>query len=527
MDVVVVGAGLSGLYMLHKLRAQGLSTVVLEANSDVGGTWYANRYPGARVDVESFGYSYSFDPDLEQEFEWSERFATQPELLRYFQHVAERFDLRKDIAFDTSVTSAQYDESGRRWQVRTERGDTVTTRFLVMATGSLSAAKMPEIPGLESFRGVSYHTAQWPVEEVDFTGQRVGVIGTGSSGVQVIPLIAEQAAELTVFQRTPAYALPAHNRPLRPGEGTSAKSDYPAYRKAARESGFGVPMEPPTKSALEASAEEREQAFEEAWQAGGLTALVGTFTDIQTDLDANALAMEFLHRKIAEAATDLQTAADLTPQYPFWSKRPCLNTGYYDAFNRPNVRLVNLQREPLTEVTGAGIRTSAREYELDAIVYATGFDAMTGSFTRVDVRGRGGVSLQEAWAAGPRTYLGLGTVGFPNLFMIAGPGSPSVLSNMVVSIEQHVDWVSDAIAYMERRGLATIEATPTAQDEWVDHVNVLASYTLFPGTDSWFLGANVPGKARVFMPYAGGVGAYRQKCDEVAASGYAGFQFSS
>jgi cation diffusion facilitator CzcD-associated flavoprotein CzcO len=523
VDAVIVGAGFSGMYLLHQLRGMGLTAVVFEAGTDVGGTWYWNRYPGARVDVESLAYSYSFDPDLEQRFEWQERYPTQPEILRYAQHVADRFDLRRDIVFRTRVTAAHFDEDGGAWEVRTEHGDAVTARYLVMATGCLSASKHPEIPGLETFKGASYHTAHWPHEGVDFTGLRVGVIGTGSSGVQSIPVIAAQAADVTVFQRTPAYSLPARNRKLRPDEIAEMKENYRAYRQAQKESGFGVPVPPATQSALEVSEEEREARFEEAWESGSLVNLLTTYTDLALSQEANDLAKEFIHRKIKDIVEDPQTAADLCPEYPVGTKRPCLDTQYYETYNRPNVQLVNIQREPLVEITEKGIRTAAEEYVFDAIVYATGFDAMTGSLTNVDIRGRGGASLKETWRAGPRTYLGIGSAGFPNLFMITGPGSPSVLSNMIVSIEQHVDWVCDAIAHLRDQGLRTIEASQEAQDAWVDHVNLIASYTLYPKANSWYMGANVPGKPRVFMPYAGGVGEYRKKCDEVAAKGYEGF----
>ncbi|MGY1761416.1 flavin-containing monooxygenase [Geodermatophilus sp. SYSU D00779] len=527
VDVVVVGAGFSGMYLLHKLRTMGMSAVVFEAGTDVGGTWYWNRYPGARVDVESLAYSYSFDPDLEQDFEWQERYPTQPEILRYAQYVADRFDLRKDIVFRTRVTAAHYDEDSRTWRVRTEHEDAVTARFVVMATGCLSSSKLPEIPGLGSFKGETYHTAHWPHEGVDFTGKRVGLIGTGSSGVQSIPVIAEQAADLTVFQRTPAYSLPARNRKLRPDEISEMKENYRAYRQAQKESGFGIPTPVPTKSALEVSEEERDARFEEAWESGSLVNLLTTYTDLAVDQDANDTAKRFIHRKIHEIVEDPQTAADLCPEYPVGTKRPCLDTRYYETYNRPNVHLVNLQREPLVEVTDKGVRTAADEYVFDAIVYATGFDAMTGSLTNVDIRGRGGASLKETWSAGPRTYLGIGSAGFPNLFMITGPGSPSVLSNMIVSIEQHVDWVCDAIEHLRQQGLTTIEPSQQAQDEWVDHVNLIASHTLYPKANSWYMGANVPGKPRVFMPYAGGVGEYRKKCDQIAADGYPGFVLSA
>jgi cyclohexanone monooxygenase len=523
VDVVIVGAGFSGMYLLHKLRSMNLTAVVFEAGTDVGGTWYWNRYPGARVDVESLAYSYSFSPELEQEYEWQERYPTQPEILKYAQHVADRFDLRRDIVFRTRVSAATWDEETRSWLVRTEHEDAVSARFLVMATGCLSASKMPEIGGRETFRGASYHTAHWPHEGVDFTGLRVGLIGTGSSGVQSIPVIAAQAAELTVFQRTPAYSLPARNRRLRPQEIADMKANYRTFRQEQRESGFGVPVPMPTHSALAVSDAERDATFEQAWESGSLVNLLTAYKDLATDQNANDTAKKWIHRKIHELVQDQQVADDLSPEYPVGTKRPCLDTGYYETFNQPHVHLVNLQRSPLQEITERGIRTADAEYEVDAIVYATGFDAMTGALTNVDIRGRDGLSLAETWRAGPRTYLGIGSVGFPNLFMITGPGSPSVLSNMVVSIEQHVDWVTDAIEHLGRQGLRTIEPTQEAQDAWVDHVNLIAGYTLYPKANSWYMGANVPGKPRVFMPYAGGVGEYRKKCDEVAAKGYEGF----
>jgi cation diffusion facilitator CzcD-associated flavoprotein CzcO len=523
VDVVIVGAGFSGMYLLHKLRRMNLTAIVFEAGTDVGGTWYWNRYPGARVDVESLAYSYSFSDELEQEYEWEERYPTQPEILKYARHVADRFDLRRDIVFRTRVTAATWDEDGTDWLVRTEHEDAVRARFVVMATGCLSSSKLPEIPGLDTFRGATYHTAHWPHEGVDFTGLRVGLIGTGSSGVQSIPVIAEQAADLTVFQRTPAYSLPARNRKLRPQEVADMKAHYRDFRQAQRESGFGVPTPVPTKSALEVSGAERDRTFEVAWESGSLVNLLTAYKDLATDQAANDTAKEWIHRKIHDIVQDVRVADDLSPQYPVGTKRPCLDTGYYETYNRPNVHLVNLQRTPLVEVTQKGIRTTAHEYEVDVIVYATGFDAMTGALTNIDIRGRDGLSLKETWSAGPRTFLGIGSAGFPNLFMITGPGSPSVLSNMVVSIEQHVDWVADAIDHLGEQGLRTIEPTLEAQDAWVDHVNVIAGYTLYPKANSWYMGANVPGKPRVFMPYAGGVGEYRKKCDEVAAKGYEGF----
>ena len=527
VDAVVVGAGFAGLYMLHRLRDLGLRVVVLEAGDDVGGTWYWNRYPGARVDVECINYSFSFSSDLEQDYPWAERYAPQPEILKYARHVADRFGLRGDIRFKTRLTAARYDERSRTWRIETDRGGDLTARYLVMATGCLSAAKLPEIPGTDTFRGKSYHTAHWPHEGVDFSGQRVGLIGTGSSGVQSIPVIAGQAADLTVFQRTPAYSLPARNRPLHPGELEGVQARYGEWRQAARVSGFGVPVDAPAKSIFEVTAQERKATLEAAWNSGSLTNLLSCYTDTATSQQANDLVREFIHGKIHELVKDPQTAADLCPAYPVGTKRPCLDTGYYDTYNRDNVHLVNLRRTPLAAVTERGLRAGDREYEFDAIVYATGFDAMTGALTRVDIRGRDGVRLKDAWHAGPRTYLGIASSGFPNLFMITGPGSPSVLSNMMISIEQHVDWVAGAIAHLGETGLAAIEPTRQAQDDWVDHVNEIASYTLFPKANSWYMGANVPGKPRVFMPYAGGVGNYRVKCDEVARNGYEGFTLSA
>jgi cyclohexanone monooxygenase len=526
-DAVIVGAGFAGMYMLQRLRGLGLRAVVLEAGDDVGGTWYWNRYPGARVDVECINYSFSFSPELEQDYPWTERYAPQPEILKYARHVADRFGLRRDIRFGTRVTAARYDEPSRTWRIATDRGGDVTARYVVMATGCLSASKMPEIPGTAAFRGNWYHTAHWPHEGVDFTGLRVGVIGTGSSAVQSIPVIAGQAADLTVFQRTPAYSLPARNRPLHPGELEEVQARYRALRDAARVSNGGVPVELPTKSALEVTAAERNARLEVAWESGSLVNLLACYTDTGTSQEANDLVREFIHEKIRSLVDDPRTAADLCPEYPVGTKRPCLDTGYYETYNRDNVHLVNLRRTPLVEVTERGIRTSDQEYGFDAIVYATGFDAMTGALTRVDIRGRDGISLRDEWQAGPRTYLGIAAAGFPNLFMITGPGSPSVLSNMMVSIEQHVDWVADAIGHLNGNGLAVIEPTRQAQDGWVDHVNEIASYTLFPKAASWYMGANVPGKPRVFMPYAGGVGNYRVRCDEVARNGYEGFTLTS
>ncbi|MET0188095.1 MAG: NAD(P)/FAD-dependent oxidoreductase [Pseudonocardia sediminis] len=524
VDAVIVGAGFAGMYQLLRLREAGLSTRVFDAAGDVGGTWYWNRYPGARCDVESMAYSYSFSPELEQEWTWTSRYADQPEILSYLNHVADRFDLRRDITFSTSVLSARYDEAAARWTVVTDGGETVSAQFLIMATGCLSMSKAPEVPGEERFGGVVAHTGHWPHDGVDVAGKRVAVIGTGSSGIQAIPILAASAAEVTVFQRTPNFSMPAYNRPLDDGEISERKATYPEYRAAARASGFGLPTVPATQSAFDVDDAERTARYQAAWEKGVLVAVAGSFTDVRTDLAANDTAAEFVRSKIRETVTDPATAETLSPRsYPFGTKRPCLDTGYYETYNRENVHLVDLRATPLQEITEDGVRTSEAEYGCDVIVFATGFDAMTGALNAIDIRGRDGLPLTNKWSEGPRTYLGLAVAGFPNLFVITGPGSPSVLSNMVVSIEQHVDWVTDAVLSVRGRGLSTIEADARAEDEWVAHVEAVGNMTLFPQADSWYMGANVPGKPRVFMAYVGGVGPYRQRCDDVAAKDYEGF----
>jgi cyclohexanone monooxygenase len=462
---------------------------------------------------------------------WTEKYPTQPEILRYVNHVADRFDLRRDIRFDTRVTAAQFDEAAGLWRITSETAagdvEVTTARFCVMATGCLSTAKKPEVEGLESFQGDWYHTGHWPHEGVDFTGRRVGVIGTGSSGIQSIPIIARQAAHLTVFQRTPNFSLPAGNAPLDEEVQRARKATYPDHRQAARESGFGVPVDPPVKSALEATPEERRQSYQAGWDRGSLTGVLLTYNDLIVNKEANDTAAEFVRSKIREIVADPDVAATLSPtNHPFGTKRPCLDTGYYATYNRDNVTLVDVRKSPIKEITPRGIRTVDAEYEFDSIVFATGFDAMTGALTSIDIRGRNGASLKEKWAEGPRTYLGIGVAGFPNLFIITGPGSPSVLSNMMVSIEQHVDWIADCVAYLRDRGLTAIEPTQEAEDAWGEHVTVVGNATLYPLANSWYMGANVPGKPRVFMPYIGGVGVYRQKCDEVAAKDYEGFALS-
>jgi cation diffusion facilitator CzcD-associated flavoprotein CzcO len=525
-DAVVVGAGFAGMYMLHRLREAGFSTIALEAGSGVGGTWYWNRYPGARCDVESLEYSYSFSEELQQEWEWTERYPAQPEILRYADHVADRFDLRRDIRFDTRVVAATFDEGSQRWLVRTEPGGELWTRFLVLATGCLSSANLPAIAGMDTFEGEIAHTGRWPHGGLELRGKRVGVVGTGSSGVQAIPVIAEQAAELVVFQRTPNYSIPARNGPLDPELQREIKASYPEFRAAnrLRPAGLGSRFRAGDRSALEVPDEEVERDLEERWQVGGFAFLSG-YTDFLRSREANEKAATFVKQRIREIVRDPAVAERLSPRQVIGCKRLCLDTHYFETFNRPNVRLVDVSEHPIERLTPRGLVTTGEEFELDVIVFATGFDAMTGSLNRIDVRGRRGALLRDEWAAGPRTYLGLGVAGFPNLFTITGPGSPSVLANVIVAIEQHVEWIGDCLVYLRSHGYASIEATVEAQDAWVDHVNAVADTTLYPTCNSWYLGANVPGKPRVFMPLIG-FPAYVEKCNDVAAKGYEGFVFT-
>lgn len=526
-DVVIVGAGFSGLYMLHKLRSLGFSVRVCEAGSDVGGTWFWNRYPGARCDVESMQYSYSFDEALQQDWRWSERFATQPELLSYINHVADRFDLRRDISLDTRVASATYGEGAAEWVLTTQAGERIVARLCIMATGCLSAARIPDFPGMADYRGRILHTGHWPHEGVDFSGLSVGVIGTGSSAIQAIPPIAAQARHLTVFQRTPNFSVPARNWAMTEAYEQSWKQDYAALRRRAREeTRSGTIYEFSDKAALAVDAETRQREYERRWQQGGAN-FMHAYNDILVDKAANDTAAEFVRGKIREAVANPQTAEALLPHgHPLGAKRICVDTDYYETFNRDNVTLVDVRRAPIERLTNAGLRTGGRDYAFDAIVFATGFDAMTGALDAIAISGRGGATLKEAWSAGPRSYLGLMCAGFPNLFTVTGPGSPSVLSNVIVSIEQHVDWIAGCLAHLRQHNLSTIEPEQAAQDDWVAHVNEVAHRTLYPQANSWYMGANVPGKTRVFMPYIGGVNVYRRICDEVAAEGYRGFRLA-
>ena len=520
-DVAIVGAGFAGMYMLHRARGLGLTARVYETGDGVGGTWYWNRYPGARCDVESMQYSYQFDKALQQEWEWSERYSPQPEILSYANHVADRLDLRRDIQFETRVTSAVYDDKAGTWTVETDKGDKVTAKFVVMATGCLSAANKPAFKGMELFTGATYHTGLWPHEKVDFTDKRVAVIGTGSSAIQSIPVIAGQASRLTVFQRTANYTVPAHNQPLDPEYRDRIKADYNALRERARKNPPNIDYTFNPVSALAVSEEERRRQFEKRWAEGGIP-FMGAFNDLLFNDDSNKTAADFVREKIRATVKDPKVADLLSPTNIIGCKRLCVDTDYFATFNQPHVELVDISKNEV-EITTRGVKTGGKEYEVDAIVFAIGFDAMTGAILRVDIKGKGGASLRDKWAEGPRAYLGLSIAGFPNLFTVTGPGSPSVLTNMLPSIEQHVDFIADAIVWLRKNGKTRLEADPEAQEKWVEHVGDVAGFTLRSTCSSWYLGANVPGKPRVFMPYIGGFPAYVQKCQDVVANDYEGF----
>jgi cyclohexanone monooxygenase len=526
-DAIIVGAGVGGLYAIHRLRKLGLSVRAFEAGDGVGGTWYWNRYPGCRCDVESLEYSYSFSNELQQEWHWPERYGTQPEILRYVNHVADRFDLRRNIEFNTRVKQAVFDGKTNTWTVKTDTGKTMTARYCIMATGNLSTPRKPDIAGLESFWGKWYHTGLWPHEGVDFTGLRVGVIGTGSSGVQSIPIIAKQAKHLYVFQRTANFSLPARNVPMPPDKESAHKAEYPERRRAAYDTPFGIAgYPPPMKSAREATVEERLSDYEAKWAEGGSISFLYSYMDLLLRKESNDTASEFVRRKIRATVKDPKTAELLCPNdHPIGTKRLILDTDYYETYNRDNVTLVDIRSKPIREIRPTGLRTADTDYALDAIVFATGFDAMTGAMKEIDIRTEAGLSIRAKWEDGPRTYLGIMIAGFPNLFMITGPQSPGVKSQMILACEQHVDWIADCVQYIRNHGFSCIEAEEEAEDAWVQHNNEVADRTLYPLANSWYVGANIPGKPRIFMPYVGGVSAYKKKCDEVAAGGYEGFRF--
>ncbi len=527
VDAIVVGAGFAGLYSAYRLREAGLSLRAFERGGGVGGTWYWNRYPGASSDSESWVYSFTFSEALEQEWTWTCRFPEQPEILRYLEHVAARFDLNSAFEFNTAVTGAAYDEAAKRWVVETQHGAQVRAKYLITAVGCLSTAQVPDIPGRDDFKGRWYHTGQWPHERVDFTGQRVGVIGTGSSGIQAIPLIAKQAKHLTVFQRTPNFSVPARNSALAPARVAELKRNIRKIRETCRWSTIGQPYDWKDVAATQTDPAELRRQLEADWEKGGFEWMFGSFRDLLVDRQANDLAADFVREKIRSIVKDPEVARRLTPHgYPIGTKRLPLDAGYFETFNRDNVELVDLRAAPIEAIVPDGIRTRDQVHALDAIVFATGFDALTGPLTRLGIRGRGGQALKTKWAAGPETYLGVCTAGFPNLFMVTGPGSPSVLGNMPTSIEQHVDWICAAITHLRRRGAEIFEPTQEAEHAWGAHVKELADATLFPQTDSWYMGANIPGKPRVFLPYIGGFGTYRKLCAEIAEKGYEGFKIS-
>ena len=526
VDVAIIGAGFAGLYSLHKLRDElGLSARVIETGSGPGGTWYWNRYPGARVDIPSMQYSYQFDDDLQQEWEWKEKYAPQAEILEYVNHVVERFDLARDIQYDSRVVSSIYDDKAGKWTLTLENGDELIARYCIMATGCLSAANKPPFEGDDTFRGEVYHTGQWPHDGVDFSGKAVGIIGTGSSAVQSIPVIAEQCRHLTVFQRTPNFSAPAHNAPLDPEYAKAVKADYKAFRQRGQESLVAWDIEMNEKEYGEMSPDELKACLEERWQMGGLF-FYGTLADLLTNQAANDVVSEFVREKIRSKVDDAATADLLTPKTMIGCKRICADTHYFETYNRDNVSLVDISSTPISRITPTGLEAGEQSWDFDVLVYATGFDAMTGSLNRIDIRGRNGLRLKDKWEAGPRTMLGLQTAGFPNMFIIANAGSPSVLTNMITAIEQHVEWIGDAIAHLKASNLNTIEPTTAAEDEWVDHTNEVAGETLLLGCNSWYLGANIPGKARVFMPYLG-YPDYKERCETIAADGYPGFELSA
>lgn len=523
VDVLIVGAGFAGMYAIHRFRGLGLSLCAIEAGTDVGGTWYWNRYPGARCDIESLSYSYSFSEELQQDWHWEYRYATQPEILRYANHVADRFDLRRDIVFGTRLTAAAWDANAGAWDATTDKGDRVRARFLIMATGCLSVPTDPDLPGLAEFAGEVLRTSTWPPEGVDFTGRRVGIIGTGSSAIQSIPLIAAQAEQLTVFQRTPNFSIPAWNEPMPADKERRIKSHYAELRDKSRHSYAGDYAEEYVISILDMTPDAREAEFERRWAEGGFN-FQYPFTDLMVNEEANRLAVDFVHRKIRQIVKDPATADLLCPKHhPLGSKRLCVDTDYYQTYNRDNVTLVDIRSTPIETLNAGGLRTGTASYEFDALVLATGFDAMTGALLKPEITGKGGQSLRQAWAEGAKTYLGLAVAGFPNMFAITGPGSPSVLANMIPAIEQHVDFVADFIADAGARGARVIEAQEQAQEDWTAQVTASAEQTLYPQANSWYLGVNVPGKPRVFMPYVDGFSTYCDTCDEIAGDGYRGF----
>ena len=527
-DVVVIGAGFSGMYALYRLRNSGLRVKGFETASGPGGTWYWNRYPGARVDIESMVYSYSFDEELEQQWHWPEHFSPQQDLEIYANYVADHFGIREQIQFETTVTRLRFDERANRWHLSTDRGEHVLAKFVIAATGSLSATNIPDFPGVESFRGQWYHTSRWPKDGVDFTGKRVGIIGTGSTGIQVVPVVAREAKHLTVFQRTANFSIPCRNRPIDPDYEQDYKENYRLYREMMKSTKSAAVLRGQIyRSVFDVTAEEREAILNEAWQSGNGFRFTATFSDIRTDIKANDVVAEFIRRKIRETVHDQEVAELLCPKtHPLGTKRMCLDSGYYETFNRDNVSLVDVRANPIQEITRTGLRTTAGEHELDLLIYATGFDAMTGSMTRMNVTGVGGVDLRDKWVNGPTNYLGFFVAGFPNLLMIHGPGSPSVLAQMIMGAEWQVDWIGDLLEHMTKSEHERFDSTTDWEDAWGREVEAAADATLFKRADSWYIGANIPGKPRVFMVYVGGFDVYTRRCTEAAQRGYEGLVFT-
>ena len=526
LDVAIIGAGFAGVFAVHRFRQLGLKLRCFERGSDVGGTWYWNRYPGARCDAPSMQYSYQFSNELQQDWHWSEKFAAQPEILRYIQHVAERFDIYPDIQFDTEISSIHFDESSRLWRLSTAEGESIAARFCVMATGCLSTLNVPDFPGLTEFSGTTYHTSAWPKEPVDFSGQRVGVIGTGSTGIQLIPVVAEQAEHLYVFQRTAQYSTPARNESLDPEYEAKIKAEYPEFRRRNYRLplAMDIHLNPEAPKTFDVDEQTRRTEYERRWALGGMSLLLA-YRDTTMNYEANETVSDFIREKIEQTVDDPATAELLKPKHIYGCKRPCLDSNYYQTFNRDNVSLVDISDGGVETFTSDGVRAGGKEYDLDCVIFATGFDAMTGALNRIDIRGRNGRALKDKWADGPRAYLGLASADFPNMFTVSGPGSPSVLTNMVPTIEQHVNWIAECIEYTRAQGYTLVEATPEAEDPWLVHVQEVADRTLWNACDNWYQGANIPGKPRVFMPYVDWP-AYMRKCEEVTAGGYVGFAFA-
>ncbi len=527
-DVVIVGAGFAGLYMMYRAReVLGLDAIGIEAGSGPGGTWYWNRYPGARCDSESFYYCFTFSDEILHEWDWSSRYPEQPEILRYLEFVADRLDLRRSFRFETTVTAATWDENANRWVVETNRGETFAATYLVTAAGCLSASNVPDIVGLDEFHGDWYHTGRWPAEGVDFNRKRVAQIGTGSTGIQAAPVIAKDAASLYIFQRTPNFTIPARDRPMSHEEWIEIKSNYDEIRRRMNSSISGFPYTPSSRSALEVSEQERNEIYEQLWEEGGFKFLWGSFFDVTLNEEANETAAAFIREKIRKIVKDPAVAEKLCPlDHPYGSKRPPIDTDYYETFNRDNVTLVDLRDDPIARITASGIETETSHYEVDVIVFATGFDAVTGTLLRMHITGRDGLTLEEKWADGPRSYLGVQIAGFPNLFTITGPGSPSILVNVPTAIEQHVEWIADCIDHVRQLDKSRIEPSLEAEAAWADRVAEASQIGLFNRANSWYVGANIPGKKRIFMPFVGGMVTYRAHCDEVVRDNYRGFVIS-